>query len=99
MKIVIQIVKNDGNCVSSCERDYYYDNIKNQNICKCILPQCKTCSIDSLNLNLCTSCEDNYYPIYNEESDTYKNCSKDLEGYYLDNINLVYKLCYSTCKT
>ena len=87
-----------GNCISYCLRDSYYDENIHQNVCKCELPQCSTCSIESLKLNLCTSCEKGYYPIYNNYSDIYKNCSISTEGYYYDNISSVYKLCYKSCQ-
>ena len=45
---------NYGNCISYCPRDYYINRTNNQNTCKCELEQCQTCSIESINLNLCT---------------------------------------------
>ena len=68
-----------------CQRDFYYNESINQNICKCELPQCYTCTRESLDQKLCTKCENGYYPIY---GDLYNinypnlNCSKSPDGYY-----------------
>ena len=90
-----------GNCVDSCKNDsYYYNETINQKICKCELDNCDTCSLESFNEKLCTSCKDGYYPIYDDKYDInypFLNCSKSPEGYYLD-ISF-YKLCYLSCKT
>ena len=73
-----------------------------ESLIKCELEQCQYCSIDSLNMNLCISCNTGYYPIFNDDlnnnSNSYKNCSKSPEGYFLDIKNLVYKPCYQSCK-
>ena len=57
-----------GNCVDECPRNSSYYEVQKQKICKCELIGCKTCSIESLNNNLCTSCdtEEGYYPIYED---------------------------------
>ena len=91
-----------GKCVNSseCLRGFYLNNITNQKTCKCDLENCYKCSLESLNKNLCISCESDYYPIYNDKYDIYYpflNCSRSPEGYYLD--KSVYKLCYPSCKT
>ena len=94
-----------GNCIDECPRkSFYYNETMEQNICKCELSQCKTCSINSLNENLCTSCdiEEGYFPIYDDlyiKILPFYNCYKSLEGYYLDNEYSAYKLCYKSCKT
>ena len=60
---------NFGNCVSSCENGYYdyYNETLNLNIktCKCDLENCLECTKESLNNNLCITCnnEKGYYPI------------------------------------
>ena len=91
------IYEEDGLCVSSCTRGYYNDKdnplIKK---CKCKLEQCLTCSIESLRINLCTSCEEGYYPLYESN---FLNCSKSSEGYYLDTKDSIYKKCYESCKS
>ena len=92
-----------GNCLDKCprEKSYYYNTSIKQNICKCEFPQCHTCTQESLENNYCTKCEEKYYPIYDDlyiSKSGFLNCSKSPKGYYLDYINSVYKLCYTTCK-
>ena len=93
-----------GNCIDDCLRgDFYYNETIEQNICKCELIKCKTCSIESLSKNLCTSCdtEKGYYPIYDDvyiNNLPFYNCYQSFEGYYLDNDVLVFKSCYKSCK-
>ena len=75
----------------------------NQNICKCELTQCKTCSKDSSSQNLCTLCdnEEGYYAIYDDlysSNLSFYNCSKSYEGYYLEYDTQIYKPCYLSCK-
>ena len=92
-----------GNCVDKkeCLRNTYYNNILQQDICKCDLEQCFTCSLESLKKNLCTKCEEGNYPIYDDKYEYYPylNCSNSPEGYYLDNKDAVYKLCFLSCRT
>ena len=92
-----------GNCIDECPKYYFYNDTINQNICDCELTKCKTCSRESLNNNLCTSCdnEEGYYPKYDDlniNNLDYYDCYKSPEGYYLDNEILIYKLCYQSCK-
>ena len=100
-----------GNCIDNCPNGYYIDGKDNtKKICKCPDVRCTKCSKESLELNLCISCNDNYYPIffYNNDyfNDTYNNssinqylnCSQNPEGYYLDLNDYFYKECYNTCK-
>ena len=58
---------------------------------------------ESLNKNLCISCnnEEGYYPIDNEINNVnnFIKCYKSPEGYYFDNVELLYKKCYISCKT
>ena len=91
---------NYGNCLNNCSRGFYTNTTTNQNICKCELEQCFTCSQESLNYNLCTSCENGSFPIYDINNTYYPflNCSNSPEGYYLDNETLMYKICYISCK-
>ena len=93
-----------GNCIDECQRanSYYFNGSINQNICKCELIQCKTCSIESLNQNLCTSCdtEEGYYPKYDDlyvNNLSFYDCYKSLEGYYFDKETSTYKLYYTLC--
>ena len=93
---------NYGNCINNCSRGFYINKTNNQSTCKCELEQCLSCSKESLNRNLCTLCdmELGFYPIYDIDNKyfPYLNCSISPEGYYLDYLNLTYKLCYLTCK-
>ena len=69
-----------GNCINQCpQNSSYYNETIFQNICKCELKQCKSCSLESLNYNICTSCdnEEGYYPIYDDlyiNNLTFYNC-------------------------
>ena len=91
-----------GNCISNCQNGFFIDkednNIKK---CKCENIMCLKCSKDSLSKNMCISCNDDYYPIFNDISNIvpYINCYFKPEGYYLDKNDKLYKKCYSTCKT
>ena len=60
--------------------------------------KCKECSIDSIKYDLCISCNEGYYPKLNDNiiNDSFINCYKVPEGYYLD--NKIYKPCFKTCK-
>ena len=107
-----KIINETGVCVESCENssNYLYEynskcykncsqGFDGSNKCKCESEKCLKCpSIYSI-INLCISCNDNYYPKENDDTNfgEYINCYKNLEGYYLEN-NL-YKLCYYRCKT
>ena len=89
-----------GNCVDKCINGYYTD-IDDINKCKCSNNiKCFYCSEESKEYNLCLSCNNQkgYYQKSDDEqrSDSFINCYKNLEGYYLD--NNIYKPCYSTCK-
>ena len=87
-----------GNCLSSCVNGYYTD-IFNNKICKCSYnKKCLNCSNESIKYDLCITCNNNYYPKYNDSSNknSFINCYNDLDGYYLD--NNIYKPCYSSCK-
>ena len=89
-----------GNCIDKCINGYYTD-IDGINKCKCSNNiKCLYCSEESKEYNLCLSCnnQEGYYQKNDDEqrSDSFINCYKNLEGYYLD--NNIYKPCYSTCK-
>ena len=85
-----------GNCTNDCPYGSYTD-LSGNKICQCSL-ECKECSIESLESDLCISCNTDYYPkiddIPNENS--FMKCYKEPEGYYLH--NNIYKPCYSSCK-
>ena len=64
---------------------------------------CETCNISGNNMtHNCIKCNENYYTIENNELNEgeYINCyNNNLDGYYFDNIDLLYKKCYYTCET
>ena len=91
----------NGKCVDNCLKGFLLDKNGNPtNKCKCELDKCLLCPNVALSKDLCTKCNDNYYPIENDPSNLgeYINCYNNTpEGYYLDN-NLYIK-CHYTCKT
>ena len=90
---------------------YGYANNENElskldlNICNDILTnneisKCSDYSIESLLEDSCISCYDSYYPIYNENSNinSFIKCYKSPEGYYLDENEQSFKMCYISCQ-
>ena len=69
----------------------------------CQLEKCQTCSPLSTRKNLCIECNSGggYFPKEKDLTNIgdYINCYKEIEGYYLDNITLLFKKCYDSCKT
>ena len=96
-----KIYFNYGNCLSEseCINGIFIDedSIKK---CKCIYDKkCKLCNDESKIKNLCLSCnmEDGYYPKSDDNNiDSFINCYKNPEGYFLN--NQVYEPCFSSCK-
>ena len=89
----------NGQCYENCSRGYEtYNNIK---YCKCELEKCRICTPVALKLNLCNKCNDNYYPKENDDLNygDYIECYNETIGYYLDQINSIFKKCYNTCYT
>ena len=72
-----------------------YDN--NYKCLKCDI-KCNLCNKESMSNNSCISCNEKgkYYKEYKDNYNTYVNCLKNPEGYYLE--NKIYKQCYYTCK-
>ena len=91
----------NGKCYQSCLNGNLTDNdiLK----CKCELEKCLLCPSASLSKELCTKCneEKNYFPKENDSSNLgeYINCYNELEGYYLDKVDNIYRKCYFSCKT
>ena len=85
------------NCVESCNNGYYNDSGILR--CKCITDECSNCTEESLKQGLCVECNQGYYTKYDEKItlENYKKCYKDPPKYYFDNINRIYKPCYSSC--
>ena len=87
-------------CVQTCPNEKYEEN--KINICKCPLQQCLSCSPVALMNNLCTKCNDNYYPIENDPINLaeYINCYQNPpSGYYLNLSDKQYKKCYHSCSS
>ena len=85
-----------GNCTTSCVNGYYNDS-NNNKICYCPNNKCEKCSFESLNNDLCITCniKNNFYPIYNDSSnkDHFINCyNETFENYILFN-NTFYEKC------
>ena len=87
-----------GNCYSRCEKGEYNDNgiIK----CRCLDEKCLLCSEESLKLDLCEKCNDNFYEIFNEPriNPDFLKCYQEPEGYFLDETIKKYKPCFKSCK-
>jgi len=88
-----------GNCYSTCEKSTYIDSDGNTK-CKCFKDKCLKCSEESLDLDLCISCNEGYYEKYNEiiTNSSFVNCYKNPELYYLDTNIYKYKECYHSCQ-
>ena len=105
-KLIINSSKESENNNISYEMYYplYNKNLEklNKSICNytCKEEKCLLCTQRSLSYDLCVSCNDNYYPIFNESFNIYSyiNCYKDPEKYYLDINDSTYKQCYYTCQ-
>ena len=92
----------NSKCYDNCQNGFLVDNNNIAiNKCKCFLEKCLTCSHVALNLSLCNKCNTNFYPMENDTSNLgeYINCYKNLQGYYLDKDDLLFKKCYDTCET
>ena len=90
-----------GNCLSECPVDFvkYYDAETQRFICTSSKDKCLKYSEESLLLDLCISCNEGYYPKYNDLiiDSNFIACYKDPEGYYLDS-DKKYRPCYFSCK-
>ena len=93
------IYEYNGKCYEHCINGYYIDN-NNIKKCKCELNQCLICPPIALSKNLCTKCNNDYYPKENDSLNIgeYINCYKNPEGYYLDIKDSLYKKCYHRCE-
>ena len=63
--------------------------------------KCKYCSLQSIENNLCESCNTGFYPKKNESTNTYFDCFNEStisEGFYLNMLTYSYEPCYSSCK-
>ena len=58
---------NIGNCVSECTCGHYLDE-NNIKVCKCVLVKCDKCSKESYEQNLCLSCNNGYFPKFDDNN-------------------------------
>ena len=91
------------NCIESIPKGYYCNNTNEKTINKCE-NKCERCDLISTHNKLCISCNnnENYYQKENDNlnKDDYINCyNNEIDGYYLDNLNKIYKQCYKSCKS
>ena len=89
-------------CIDEIPEGFYKNESLGKTIDKCP-NKCKSCSLESLNNNLCILCNENYFPKDNDplNIDSFYECyNKNDEqlGYYLDNENNIFKPCYNKCK-
>ena len=90
-----------GNCRDSCINGEFFDEVEQILKCKCTTDiSCNYCNEESKRYNQCIDCntDKGYYPKSNDINnvDSYINCYKNPEKYYLN--AQVYEQCYSTCK-
>ena len=87
----------ENKCIQNCQNGYHNENGINK--CKCQKEECLKCSHISLKFEQCLSCNDGYYPKYNDTNNLnpFINCYKLNEEYYLD--NNIYMPCFQNCKT
>ena len=89
-----------GNCYEKCRYGYFKES-DGTKICKCHRKKCNECTEESLKYDLCVSCneDEKYYEVLNEKINIsgFKDCAKNIEGYYLDD-NKKYQPCYPSCK-
>ena len=65
------------------------------------MEKCLTCPTVALNKQLCTKCNDNYYPMENitlNMGEYFNRYHKTPQGYYLDINDLLYKRCHYSCE-
>ena len=95
---------NQKKCIDEIPEGFYLNDSIHKTIDKCDI-KCQNCTLESiLNNNKCLLCntKKNYYPIFNDTMNNYLyiNCYNETpRGYFLDNINYVFKSCYPTCKS
>jgi len=88
---LLKLEDNLNTCKIKCPDGY--NNIPENGICKACSKICKTCESD---INNCKSCSTE---LYLAESVNNKNtCLNNVEGYYLDQTDSIYKKCPHGCK-
>ena len=89
-------------CLEEIPKGFYLNDTQKKTIDKCDI-KCSKCNMESTKLNLCISCNNslNYYQKENDilNKDNYINCyNTNIEGFYLDINNKIYKQCFEKCK-
>ena len=79
---------NQTDCIDKIPEGYYLNDSIQNTIDKCDI-KCKSCSLESIQYNLCIDCNnnENYYAKYNDSSNNnlFINCyNEDFDGYYLN---------------
>ena len=93
------------NCLTTCTKGYFKYNQNGTliDVCNCENISCQYCTIESLKYNLCETCNMNngYYPKINDTLNKfpYLNCYKEIEGFYIDYKEKIFKPCHPKCKT
>ena len=74
--------------------------LSDNNECENCYTKCSLCSKESIENDLCITCNEGYYQIYNYKSSNsyYINCFHSPDNYYLDN-DFYYKECFISCKS
>ena len=89
-----------GNCYENCTEGFY--NINGKDYCKCFDKKCLNCTEESLEYDLCITCntEAGYYQKIDENITigNFKNCYKEPDNYYLNENTQIYERCYESCK-
>ena len=91
-----------GICYENCPNRYIYnENNLTNNQCNCQIEECNLCPLFPLLINVCTKCNDGYYPMENDPINfgKYINCYDGLKGYYLDENDSIFKKCFDSCES
>ena len=92
------IYEYNGKCYASCQNDNYY-TLSDQKICKCKDNNaCRDCPSENNPNNLCSICNDGFYPIKDESTNVLKNCYNTAPSSYFLKDNM-YEACYESCET
>ena len=87
----------ENNIITKLDMNICNGIFKNNEISKC-----DEYSIESFLDDSCITCNDNYFPIDNENlnqnQNSYIKCYQSPKGYYLDTISFYYKKCYISCE-
>ena len=73
-------------CLNSCDYDSFLENGIEK--CFCYNQKCKYCSEESMEYDLCETCNTGYFEKIDETfNNSFINCYKDPEGYYFNSSN------------